>query len=459
MKRVAIVGGGPSALFSAWLLEQRSGEALDVTLFEARERLGGKMQTARFSAAPVAYEAGVAELYRYGDDPLWRLVTGRLGLPVLELAGDTVVFEGAILQGEADIGRRLGERTAQALRDFHRKVRAARPFPAFYGGGRPADNRHPWAKRTLRDLLSRVRDPVARRYLEVIVHSDVATEPHATSALYGVDNYLLNEPDYCRLYTIAGGIERLVAALAAGLGARIELRARVARVEKTAEGAYRLGVERDGRRAAAEFDAVMMALPVYSLRQIDFEGRLLRRAVERHVGRYDDPAHYLRIAALFREPFWRGAIRGSYFVHDAFGGCCVYDESARFPAGGHGALSWLLGGSDALAMSALDDATLVGRVLDSLPPAIAPAGTAREQLLESRVHRFLGMVSGRPGGARHDGSRRRHRPEPDEHPGLLLVGDYLFDATANGAFDSADIAVSLLLAHLRVPARTKGAIP
>lgn len=454
MKRVAIVGGGPSALFSAYLLEQKSSEALDVTLFEARDRLGGKVQTTRFAAAPIPYEAGVAELYRYADDPLWLLVTERLGLPVIPMEGDAVVFEGKLLETEADVARHFGERTVQSLRDFQRRARAARPFGEFYGGGWPADNKHRYAGKTLRDLLSRVRDPVARRYIEVLVHSDVATEPHATSALYGIDNYLINERDYCRLYSVEGGIARLISALSARLSARIELSARVAGVEKTEEGTYRLSIERDGRASSEDFDAVVMALPVYSIRQIAFGGKHLRRAIERHIGRYDDPAHYLRVTALFREPFWRGSIRGSYFIHDAFGGCCVYDEGARFPTGGHGVLSWLLGGSDALAMSALDDEALVRRVIDSLPAVIAPPGAAREQLLEGRVHRFIGMVSGRPGGLRIDGSRRRHRPEPAEHAGLLLAGDYLFDATTNGAFDSADIATSLLLEHLRVPPRT-----
>ena len=51
MKRVAIVGGGPTAVFAAFLLEQKTTEELDVTLFEAQGRLGGKIQTARFGAA------------------------------------------------------------------------------------------------------------------------------------------------------------------------------------------------------------------------------------------------------------------------------------------------------------------------------------------------------------------------------------------------------------------------
>ena len=38
----------------------------------------------------------------------------------------------------------------------------------------------------------------------------------------------------------------------------------------------------------------------------------------------------------------------------------------------------------------------------------------------------------------------RHRPEPVEHPGLFVVGDYLFDSTLNGVKDSADLVVEWL---------------
>ncbi len=38
-----------------------------------------------------------------------------------------------------------------------------------------------------------------------------------------------------------------------------------------------------------------------------------------------------------------------------------------------------------------------------------------------------------------------HRPEPKEHSGLVVVGDYLFDSTLNGLFDSSDAATDLIL--------------
>jgi len=80
--RVAIVGGGPGGLMTAYQLQQRCSVPVDVTIYEASSRLGGKILTSQFASAPVPYEAGAAELYDYsqvGEDPLRELVE-RLGL-------------------------------------------------------------------------------------------------------------------------------------------------------------------------------------------------------------------------------------------------------------------------------------------------------------------------------------------------------------------------------------------
>jgi hypothetical protein len=39
----------------------------------------------------------------------------------------------------------------------------------------------------------------------------------------------------------------------------------------------------------------------------------------------------------------------------------------------------------------------------------------------------------------------RHRPEPVQHPGLFVMGDYLFDSTINGVLDSADIVAEWII--------------
>ncbi len=47
------------------------------------------------------------------------------------------------------------------------------------------------------------------------------------------------------------------------------------------------------------------------------------------------------------------------------------------------------------------------------------------------------------------GQVRAATPDPQEHPGLFVVGDYLFDSTINGVFHSANTAAGLTGAYLR----------
>ncbi|MFN5076852.1 MAG: NAD(P)-binding protein, partial [Planctomyces sp.] len=43
MTRIAIVGGGPGGLMTAWLLSRLANQPIELTLFEASSRTGGKI--------------------------------------------------------------------------------------------------------------------------------------------------------------------------------------------------------------------------------------------------------------------------------------------------------------------------------------------------------------------------------------------------------------------------------
>ena len=347
--RVGIIGGGPGGLMTAYALNKGILPPCDVTLFEASARLGGKIVTRAFDTAPVSYEAGVAELYDYshiGPDPLRELIA-ELGLSTRPLFGQTVVLEEHLLNTHTDIVRAFGDPTSRALRRFHRRARSLISPAEYYESDWKEDNADPLMRHSFRALLAAIPDDIAHRYIQVMVHSDLATEPHQTNAMYGLQNYLMNDPEYMRLYTIDGGIERLPQELARRLKAHILLNHAVTRVERTAGGRYRVTARHRGESISQEFDFVVVALPNNWLAAIDWGGATLARAMRQHHAHYDYPAHYLRVSLLFAKPFWRNLIAGSYFMLDAFGGCCVYDETSRTPGESFGVLGWLLGGEAA----------------------------------------------------------------------------------------------------------------
>ncbi|HUA34712.1 MAG TPA: FAD-dependent oxidoreductase [Candidatus Binataceae bacterium] len=451
--RVGIVGGGLGGLLTAYMLERRSPRPCDITIFEASARLGGKIITRQFESAPVRYEAGAAELYDYsqlGPDPLRELIS-ELGLSVTNIDGRAVIIGDRILRSQTDIAREFGPSALNALNKFNSMARAAISPAEYYESDWKADNKDSLSRASFRDLLAKVGDDNVRRYVEVAVHSDLATEPHLTNAMYGLQNYLMNEADYMRLYVIDGGIERLPRALAERIGAQVRLNHPVTKIERGADRTYRISSRSHGEARSDNFDYVVVALPNNWLPLVNFGGATLGDAMHRHHKFYDYPAHYLRVSVLFERPFWRTQLRESYFMLDAFGGCCVYDESSRIADSPYGVLGWLLAGDAALAMSNLADAVLIDAVLDSLPTSLRD--DARQYLREGRVHRFAGAVNGLPGGYPAREPDSRHLPEPENHRELFVVGDYLFDSTINGVLDSADVVAEFIADDLRNQAR------
>ena len=228
---------------------------------------------------------------------------------------------------------------------------------------------------TFEELLQRVPDEAARRYLLTAVRSDIATEPNSTNALNGIKNVLMDNPRYLKLYAIAGGLEQLIAKLAASLRAKILLRHRVNAISRSgrelcrARGRKALPLRCRGPRATRLLSETASSSKT---------GICVARSV-RTASHYDRPGHYLRVTALFRTPFWRRKVPGNYFMIDAFGGACVYDESSRFDARGKGVLSWLLAGQDAMMLSSQDDNSLCRKMIQCVAGPAPGSGCARVQ--------------------------------------------------------------------------------
>ena len=123
MLDLAIVGGGPGGLMSAWYLKKKLGELCRVTIFEASDRVGGKIFTRKFDSAPAIYEAGVAEIYDYsmtGPDPLRELIQ-HFGLQTIPMDAEQVQLDGELLNDVPGMRRKYGAKTADAIEAFRKR--------------------------------------------------------------------------------------------------------------------------------------------------------------------------------------------------------------------------------------------------------------------------------------------------------------------------------------------------
>ena len=421
MLDLAIVGGGPGGLMSAWYLKKKLGELCRVTIYEASDRVGGKILTRKFDSAPAMYEAGVAEIYDYsmtGPDPLRELIQ-HFGLQTIPMDAEQVQLDGELLNDVPGMRRKYGAETADAIEAFRKRCTEMVSPVEYYEGVGAHDNEHPWAYITCEELLDKeVDDPTAKRFLKVMARSDLATESHNTNGLNALKNFVMDVDGYIGLYSIQNGNEQLIECLQSEVDADIQLNHRVLKVGKTAAGRYQLNM---------------------------MNGK--------DVAYFDRPAHYLRVSILFDEPFWGEKIPGAWFMSEAFGGCCVYNEGARHDVGKHGVLNWLIAGSDALAFANLSDQELIDAALKSLPASL---GDARAHLMEGKIHRWLSSVNALPGGMPARDVMTNHRPDPKQHPGLVVVGDYLFDSTLNGLLDSSDAATDIILTEMMRLRRARG---
>ncbi|AHY49741.1 FAD-dependent oxidoreductase [Bradyrhizobium japonicum] len=448
MLDLAIVGGGPGGLMSAWYLKRKLGDLCRITIYEASDRLGGKIVTRKFDSAPAMYEAGVAEIYDYsmtGPDPLRELIQ-HFGLQTIPMDAEQVQFGGELLNDVAGMRRKYGAKTAAAIEAFRNRCAEAMSPIEYYEGVGAHDNENPWAYKTAEQVLDEeVEDETAKRFFKVMARSDIATESHNTNGLNALKNYLMDVDGYIGLYSIQNGNEQLIECLQSEVNADIQLNHRVLTVGKAPTGRYQLKMMNGKGPETRDFDLVLVCLPHSWLATMGWEGEQLRKSMVKHVSYFDRPAHYLRVSILFDTPFWGEKISGAWFMSEAFGGCCVYNEGARHDVGKHGVLNWLIPGSDALAFANLSDQELIDAALKSLPASL---GDARSHFVEGKIHRWLSSVNAIPGGLPVRDVMTNHRPEPKEHPGIVVVGDYLFDSTLNGLLDSSDAATDIILTEM-----------
>jgi monoamine oxidase len=235
--RVCVVGAGFAGLAAATVLVDAG---VDVTVLEARDRVGGRVWSQRLNpgdeASPII-ERG-AEFVLHGYDTL-RVYARRLGLPLVDTGMSYYIREprgvtGVTVDDMRAAARKLGSLTSDV------------------------------SVRTAVDTLG-----LPPELAEAVIARVEISSAHQAEVLSAevLDHLASFEP--LPSHRVGGGNQGIALGLAAALGDRVRLRTAVRRVEVTDSPAKAVTVRTDDGDVAA--DRVIVAVPVAVLADLDLD--------------------------------------------------------------------------------------------------------------------------------------------------------------------------------------------
>jgi len=331
---VIVVGAGLAGLAAAdWLIRRR----VPVTLFEGRDRIGGRVWTLRDGFVGNLHAEAGGEFIDEGQDAIRELVQS-LGLRLLR-----VLRTGFGLARRSPRGRVEIHRTVP----WHSYLEELRPILEPYVRG---DQR--WdgpvaraiARRSIAEFVRTIpgaaKDGLA--WLQGLLGADV--EDLSLLVLAELAATAGHRPGRQKLYRIVGGADRLVDRLAAPLRNRIHLRRRVVAVSQTSR-AVRIKVRgADGALEEITGGHVILTAPAATLKEVAFHPRIPEdqwKAIVRL--RYGQAT---KTHLQFDRAFWRRPGRPSAFGTTLPIGA-VWDGTEGQVRGRHSALLTLLAGGSA----------------------------------------------------------------------------------------------------------------
>jgi monoamine oxidase len=331
---VIVAGAGLAGLTAARELTRRGAS---VRVFEARDRIGGRVWTARdLPIAPFYGELG-GELVD-ADHRAIRALCKEFKLKLKPI----------LLRG---FGLAVVDRTRVKVMDSQ--------APAWEQFSRIFQSRADALESVNGEWVSSAAAVIARQSIKSVLdeaNATSTTHAHATglrnfwmadpdemSALIATALVVDGDPSRTAMYHIVGGNDQLVEALAKS--ARCEIKRRhIVRAVEWEDGGARVRVEGpSGRVAVARADYVVLAMPVALLRDVKFRPAL--PPMQQDAIQSLDTGHGTKVILRYSAPWWRRPGRPrAYGTNLAIG--AVWDASEAQPGA---ALLTLLGGGRASA--------------------------------------------------------------------------------------------------------------
>lgn len=339
--RIGVAGAGLAGLTAAWALQRRGAE---VMVFEARQRIGGRVLTVRGLPGASHAELGGEIIEEAGKDAIAALAT-ELGLTLARILRGGFHYHSGRSTRTATLmpGKALFGRMADLLRDEVDALGRAESVPTSAIvqalGARSALD---WARASRRPAEAVAAVESLRGFF--------VAEPSEFSLLMLVEQLSQDgDPASMKMYRVAGGNGRLPEALAGALHHPVGLASRVTAVAQRRGARRAVSVRVDTRGVTGTFtcDAFIVAVPATLAREIRFTPALPERQ-QRAIATLPY-GRATKAAVSFDRRFWRR--RGHAFATRLPIGA-VWEAGIK---AGRGTLAFLAGGDDSERLAALVD--------------------------------------------------------------------------------------------------------
>ncbi|OBI05574.1 amine oxidase [Mycobacterium scrofulaceum] len=347
--RVVVVGAGIAGLTAAVDLMEAGA---DVTVLEARDRVGGRMHGIPISASVVA-DGGAAYLGTQHTELLSLIRQHGLELASTASPGDSTFL---MSDRRTTSASRMPPLNAVALGDLFDRLEAvvAQVHPEA-----------PWRSRRAESLdrLSAARwladermHPDAETFFPLFIGEMMAADPAAISVLHmafylrsgGGIRFLNAFEGGAQQWRIDGGSHLLCSAIAERLGERVRLRHPVCAIDQDADDVVVHSLsDVDGTRAEFRADKVVVAIPPLLAQGIEFRPALRWPRATPHTGR----GCAVKVHLSYPEPVWRDHGLSGWSVSSHGPLLSTVDDSP--PDESAGVLTGFVTGKAAAAFSAL----------------------------------------------------------------------------------------------------------
>lgn len=337
--RALVAGAGLAGLCAA---RELAAAGCSVTIFDARDRAGGRVKTVRDGLTDGAHGELGGEFINAEHTEIRTLADG-LGLPMVR-----VLRHGFTHRVHDDTGLPKLNRTDpwDALRHYlapliRRHARAR--------GNRRDDHVRELSSFSLRGWLRRQQAPPSVHAIADAIRGFFLADAEELSVLPVVEQLAsAGSPAQAETYRIAGGNDRLVDALHRATSGRLLLKTTLRAITQATDRVMAHVDDREGRQQTLEADAIVVTLPASTLRGVDIRPPLpedQNRAIHR--------LSYGRATkVILRSPFdiFEGRRARAFATDDTVG--AFWDGKDGEPDMSGGLLTCLAGGSASRALRA-----------------------------------------------------------------------------------------------------------